>query len=89
VFTNEVLVESKRIRIEIIALARVIDACRGGEVEFVMELAVRRLAGVHTAEPTGSWAIYLRSVRTRSYEAVIRAGLSHDSSHQGFCFWRR
>jgi hypothetical protein len=75
VFTNEVLIESKRNRMEIIALARVIDACRSGEVELAMELAVRRLAGVHTAELTGSWAICAQYELDRTKQSFVPASL--------------
>jgi hypothetical protein len=75
VFTNEVLIESKHNRMEIIALARVIDACRSGEVELAMELAVRRLAGVHIAELTGSWAICVQYELDRTKQSFVPASL--------------
>jgi hypothetical protein len=40
---------------ECLALARIIDAALAGDMENVLELACRRLGGVHTAVETGNW----------------------------------
>lgn len=55
VYKHEVEFTSKRNKMEMLAWCRVIDALRNGQDEVALELAVRRLAGVHTADISGTW----------------------------------
>ena len=56
VFTHVITIKVDRNRREMLALCRVIDALLCGQREVALERAVRRLAGVHTADSTNSWA---------------------------------
>ncbi len=57
VFRDDVSFASERNRRECLALARIVDAALHGDVKQVLELAVRRLAGVHTADSSnGNWS---------------------------------
>jgi len=57
VFKNDVTIKDHRTRREILVLCRSIDALREGNASKAMEIIVRRLAGLHTADSTGNWKI--------------------------------
>lgn len=50
VFKYDVVFVSERNRRECLALARILDAALQGDMQQLVELTVRRLAGVHTAD---------------------------------------
>jgi hypothetical protein len=50
VFKYDVRFASERNRRECLALARILDAALQGDMQRLVELTVRRLAGVHTAD---------------------------------------
>jgi hypothetical protein len=47
--------KSERNRRECLALAKILDAARAGDVELVKELAARRYSGVHLSDLSGDW----------------------------------
>lgn len=55
VFKNEVDFTNQRNARECQALARIIDALRKNDITAALEYAVRRCAGVQTADTTGKW----------------------------------
>jgi hypothetical protein len=57
VYQEDVDITHTRNENEILAWCRVIDAMRLGQHEVALELAVRRLAGVHSAELSGTWKV--------------------------------
>jgi hypothetical protein len=54
---KEVKFEKERNQRECLALCRIADALRAGNYREALELTVRRLAGVHTADTSDSWAM--------------------------------
>ena len=55
VFDNHVTFQKVRNRRKVLALARGVDALLDGRISDAIELLVRRLAGVHTADYSDSW----------------------------------
>lgn len=57
VYQEDVELSHARDKMEAYAWCRVIDAIRKGQNELAFELAVRRLAGVHSHELSGTWKV--------------------------------
>ena len=56
VFKDDVSIKLERNRREMFSLCRIVDSLRHGKHGVALEYAVRRLAGVHTADASGIWA---------------------------------
>jgi hypothetical protein len=57
VFNYVVKFKNERNRKECLVLASIIDAARRGDISSVLELAVRRCGGVHTADLSNNWQL--------------------------------
>jgi hypothetical protein len=57
IFDQDMKLKEKRNRIEILALAAIADEMLAGDPDYAFELVIRRLAGVHSADLTGNWAL--------------------------------
>lgn len=80
VYKDDLDITTKRNRMEILAWCRCIDAMRLGHFEVALEIAVRRLAGVHTAELSGTWeaaAVFELDTSKQSFvpAAALKAAL--------------
>lgn len=81
VYRRDVTIKDTRSRREINVLAGIIDLLRARDYRSALEMCVRRLAGVHTADASGNWRMcdaFEMHTETRSFvpERFLKRALS-------------
>ena len=75
VFKNDIPFKHERNKREILCLARIADLIFSDNISVAVEIIARRIAGVHTADSTGSWDVCDHLEQNMENHSFVPAGI--------------